>query len=264
MKKFLIVVLSLVFLAGMVSTGLASQVELSFWSWRTEDRAAYEDFIAAFNEEHPHIIINFEPYRNVEYNTILSTALQGGGGPDIMQLRAYGGLEPLANAGYLLPLDGEIKELDNFSQDVLAGARSRRDGKVYGVPFATQNIQILYNKQLFEELNLEEPETWDEFLSIAQKAKDAGYIPFANGTKDAWTCETLFGGIAPTFYGGTDFYNQVVAGEKTFEAEEMEQALEKMLELRPFLPDNDTGVGYTDMQMMFAQEMAVMFVMRQL
>jgi len=262
MKRLLVFIVTLVVVVGTLSIGMAAEidVELTFWSWRTEDKEQYEEIIAEFNKDYPHIHIKFVPYRNTEYNTILSTALQGGSGPDIMMLRTYGGLEPLANAGYLLPLNDYVPALGNFSRDVLAGMTNRRDGKIYGVPMATQNIQILYNKKLFEELNLTIPETWDELLQVAQKAKDAGFIPFANGTKDAWTNETLFGGIAPTFYGGNDYYYEVIRGETTFEDPRLARALEKMLELRPYLPDNYEGVGYTDMQMMFAQEMAVMFV----
>ena len=81
------------------AAGALAQTTLTFWSWRTEDVAAYEKFIAAFRAENPDIDVEFTPYLNTEYNTILSTALQGGGGPDIVHLRAYGGMEPLAQAG---------------------------------------------------------------------------------------------------------------------------------------------------------------------
>ena len=77
--------------AGMLllSSALA-QTDLEFWSWRTEDVDAYNAFIAEFEAENPDITVTFTPYQNTEYNTILSTALQGGGGPDIVHLRAYG------------------------------------------------------------------------------------------------------------------------------------------------------------------------------
>src|SRR5690554_1137729 len=90
---------------------LAENVQLSFWSWRTEDVQAYETFIAEFRETHPNIEIEFIPYRNTEYNTILATALQGGAGPDIIHLRTYGGMEPLAQAGHLERLDDKILAL---------------------------------------------------------------------------------------------------------------------------------------------------------
>ena len=177
-----------------------------------------------------------------------------------MQLRAYGGMEPLANAGYLLALDGLVPELKGFDTNVLQGARSRKDQKIYGVPFAVQSIQVLYNKKIFTKLKLKVPTTWSQMLKVAQTVKNAGLIPFANGTKDAWTLETMFGGVAPTFYGGDELNNQIVKGQTNFEDARLKQALSKMLELRPYLPDNYTGVGYTDMQMMFAQEMAAMFI----
>ena len=262
MKRYLVLLLTLVLLVVGIGNAVAAprKVSLTFWSWRTEDIQAYEGFIKQFNRKHPEITVEFIPYKNTEYNTILSTALQGGSGPDIIQLRAYGGMEALANAGYLLALDGKVPELKSFGLDVLLGATSRRDGKIYGVPFAIQSVQVLYNKQIFKELGLQTPKTWNELLQTAQKLNAAGYIAFANGTKDAWTLETLFGGVAPTFYGGPDYYDQLVKGETNFEDARLHHTLEKMLELKPYLPDNFTGVSYTDMQMMFAQKLAGMFV----
>lgn len=238
----------------------AQDVTLTFWSWRTEDIDAYNQFIAAFEAENPGIRVRFIPYRNTEYNTILATALQAGSGPDIVHLRAYGGMEPLAQAGYLMPLDGKVPALEAFSPDVLQGATNRADGRIYGVPFAIQTVQVLYNVRIFEELGLQEPETWDELLRVAQALKDAGYVPFANGAKEGWTLETYFGAVGPTFYGGSDYYQEVVAGETTFEDRRFKKAIEKMLELRPYLPDSYMGVGYTDMQVMFAQELAGMML----
>jgi raffinose/stachyose/melibiose transport system substrate-binding protein len=169
-------------------------------------------------------------------------------------------MEPLAQAGYLMPLDDKVPELANFSGDVLLGATNRADGRVYGVPFAVQTVQVLYNKAIFRELGLEEPSTWDELLQLAAKVKEAGYIPFANGGKEGWTLETFFGAVAPTFYGGNTFFEEVTTGKTTFTDPRFKAAIEKMLALRPYLPDQYMGVGYTDMQMMFAQEMAAMFL----
>ena len=267
MRKWIMILACLVLvctlflgLAGVGSAAAKKDVTLTFWSWRTEDVDAYTKFIQVFNKKNPNINVKFIPYKNTEYNTILSTALQGGSGPDIMQLRAYGGMEPLANAGYLRALDGLVPELKGFDTNVLQGARSRKDQKIYGVPFAVQSIQVLYNKKIFTKLKLKVPTTWGQMLKVAQTVKNAGLIPFANGTKDAWTLETMFGGVAPTFYGGDELNNQIVKGQTNFEDARLKQALSKMLELRPYLPDNYTGVGYTDMQMMFAQEMAAMFI----
>ena len=112
MTRKTLVILTVIACLGLVLTpaAMAEKVNLTFWSWRTEDVDAYNKFIAAFNEKHPDINIEFVAYRNTEYNTILATALQAGSGPDILHLRAYGGMEPLAKAGYLMALDRKVPE----------------------------------------------------------------------------------------------------------------------------------------------------------
>jgi raffinose/stachyose/melibiose transport system substrate-binding protein len=255
-RTFRALAVSLVF--AFAAAALA-QTTLSFWSWRTEDVAAYEKFIAAFRAENPDIDVTFTPYLNTEYNTILSTALQGGGGPDIVHLRAYGGMESLAQAGLLVRLDDKVPALADFDPGILLGATNRADGGVYGVPFALQTVQVLYNVDMFERLGLEEPTTWAELLAVGDALKASGVYAFANGTKDGWTNETLFGAVGPTFYGGTPFFQAITAGETDFTDPRFAAALERMVALRPYLAENYTGVGYTDMQTLFAFEQAGMF-----
>lgn len=235
-------------------------VELTFWSWRTEDVEQYNRIIQVFEERNPGIKVRFIPYLNTEYNTILSTALQGGGGPDIIHLRSYGGAEVLANAGYLMPLDGVVEALEEFPQEVLLGATSRKDGRVYGVPFAYQTVQVLYNQRIFAENGLAIPQTWGEFLELAGTLKERGIIPFANGAKDAWMLEILWGAVGPQFYGGTKFFNEVTTGKTDFLDPRFVESLRRLNELVPYFPPGYMGVGYTDMQMLFAQEVAAMFI----
>ena len=260
--KGLAVCLILMFcLAIGVTSAAAPNVELTFWSWRTEDIDAYDKFIKVFEAENPNIKVKFIPFKNTEYNTILATALQGGTGPDIVHLRSYGGMEALASAGYLMELTAsDVPALAKFPKDILRGASNRHTGKIYGVPFAIQTIQVIYNKTVFDNLGLKDPTTWDEFLKISQALKDNGYVPLSNGGKDAWAFETLFGGVAPNFYGGNDFSSAVINGETTFEDARFVYSLRKILELRPYMPKDFMGIGYTDMQMMFAQEMAAMMI----
>jgi len=240
--------------------GTLAQTQLNFWSWRTEDVAAYQSFIAAFEAENPDVRVTFTPYLNTEYNTIVSTALQGGGGPDIVHLRAYGGMEPLANAGLIVRLDDKVEALAGFDPGILLGATNRADGGVYGVPFALQTVKVLYNQDMFERLGLEEPSTWAEFLALGDALKASGVYALANGASDPWTVETLFGGVAPTFYGCDAFFYDITGGSTDFTDPRFAAALERMVELQPYMADNFMGVGYTDMQTLFAFEQAGMLV----
>jgi raffinose/stachyose/melibiose transport system substrate-binding protein len=244
---------------ALAASALA-QTNLSFWSWRTEDVAAYERFIAEFEAENPDITVTFRPYLSVEYNTIVPTALQGGGGPDIVHLRAYGGMEPFANAGLIVRLDDKVPALADFDPGILLGATNRADGHVYGVPFALQTVQVLYNVDMFERLGLEEPNTWDEFLALGDALEASGVNALGNGASDPWTVETLFGAVAPTFYGCDAYFADITSGRADFTDPRFASALERMVELRPYMAENYMGVGYTDMQTLFAFEQAGMLI----
>lgn len=245
----------------VLSLGFAQDdpVELTFYSWRVEDRAAYEEIIAGFEEEHPHIRVTFRPFEAERYNTVLSTAYSAGEPPDIAHVRAYGGLETFAAPGHLLALDDLVPELEeNFSSLALNSQRLRSDGRIYAVPFASQTLVLYYNADIFEELGLEPPETWDELLNTAETLQDNGIIPIANGSGTAWILEVFMGVFAPNFYGES-FFDEVIAGETTFEDERFVGALERLLELEAYMPPGHSGIDYDTAQQLFVNEQAAMF-----
>ncbi len=47
----------------------------------------------------------------------------------------------------------------------------------YGVPFGAISVAMVYNKTIFEKVGIDEPKTWDEFMSNNEKLKQAGYTP---------------------------------------------------------------------------------------
>lgn len=257
----------LVIAAALVATAFPAgahaqaPVKLTFWSWRTEDKWAYDRMIRVFEQKNPGIKVEFTPFRAVEYNTILSSALTGGKGPDVIHLRAYGGLETFAAPGYLAPLDyDKVPELKRFPLQTMVGARSRKDGKIYGVPFATQTLVIYYNKKIFAQHGVSVPRTWEGFINLMKTLKEKGVTPLANGGKDGWTLEVLSGVIAPNFYGGTTFFEAVTRGQTTFRDPTYTDALAKMLDLRPYMPQGFMGVDYATMQQLFLNEQAAMFI----
>jgi raffinose/stachyose/melibiose transport system substrate-binding protein len=60
-------------------------------------------------------------------------------------------------------------------------------GKVYGVPISTLSTSTFYyNADLFAELGLEPPATYEEFKTVAQALADAGYVPVLHQGKNPW------------------------------------------------------------------------------
>ena len=244
--------------AMLVGGSALAETQLDFWSWRQEDVKAYNEIIAEFEKAHPDIKVTYTAHENQNYATILTTALAGGSGPDIIHTRAYGAFESMATPGYLEPLDGQV-DLSGFSADELLGTTLRAAGKVYAVPFASQTILVYYNTELLAANNIEPPQTFDEFKAAAATLKDAGVMPLANGTADGWTVEVMAGAFMPNFYGA-DFFGEVTAETTDFEDPRYVGALEKILELKEFMPQGYEGVDYATMKQLFMSGSAAMFV----
>ncbi|MGJ8526975.1 extracellular solute-binding protein [Maritalea sp.] len=238
-------------------TALA-QTQLDFWSWRQEDVKGYNQIIAAFEEQNPDIKVTFTAHEATAYNTILTTALAGGAGPDIMHTRSYGSLEVIAAPGYLEQLDGKI-DLSALSADELLGTTLRADGHVYAVPFASQTVLVYYNKDLFEKHGVELPATWAEFKAAAEMFKQKNVTPLANGIADGWTAEVMAGAFMPNFYG-KEYFGEVTSGGTDFEDARFVGALEKLAELTDYMPNGFEGVDYATMKQLFMAGQAAMFV----
>jgi len=233
--------------------------DLTFWSWRQEDKAQYEQFIDTFEAANPGITVKFETYEATNYNTILSTALAGGTGPDLMMVRAYGGMEALSSAGYLAALSADsVPALAGFAPAAVAAETQRSDQTIYAVPFASQTQFVIYNKAIFDEHGLEEPQTWDEFVALSQMLKDMGVIPFANGTATAWQNETIVGALVSSIMG-KGFYDDLIAEKTDFNDPRYIEALTKLKELSAFFPDGFIGLDYASAQQLFTSGMAAMF-----
>ena len=246
------------FMASTAGAAMA-KTDLTFWSWRQEDRAFYQDIIKKFQEKEPDITVKFETYANENYATILSTALAAGRGPDVIQVRAYGNLESVATPGYLLALDTtNVPELANFPEAALAAETLRSDGKVYAVPFATQAQLIVYNKKIFADNGLKVPQTWDELMDVAKALKAKNINPFTNGTATSWQNETIVGGLLSSMLGKS-FEDDIVTGKANFTDPRFVNALTKLKEISQYFAPNFTGVDYPSSQQLFVAGRGAMF-----
>lgn len=245
--------------ASSGGSSAADDVTLKVWSWRTEDVEAYNRIFDVFEEQNPGITVEFEAFQNTEYNQILTTGLAGSDGPDVPMVRAYGQLQPNIEAGQLEPIDGEVEGLDQIAPSVLAGAKGKEDGKTYAVPLATQTLQMFYNKALFEELGLEAPTTWDEFIDVNESLLEAGVTPMALGAKDDWILPIFHDIVGSARYGGAEFEERVLSGETDFNDPDYVASLQLITDLEKYLTPDVVGVSYTDSQIQFTSGQAAQF-----
>lgn len=236
------------------------EVNLTMGSWRVDDVAQMEAIIAEFNKVYPNIRIKFDPTNPPDYNATLRTQLEGGTGPDLFYLRSFATSRQLFEEGFIEPLTDLPGLKENFTPESL-GPWSAADGTPYGVPFIAVSHGVYYNKDLFKELGLEVPQTWQELLATAQKIKDAGYTPFANASGDAWTiAEIVFMNLAPTFIGGYEGRQAYLNGERCFNDQNMVNAFQAVADLGPFVPEGQEALTYYDSQQLFLQGQAAMWL----
>lgn len=66
------------------------------------------------------------------------------------------------------------------------------EGKQYGLPMGGTLWGNFYLKDVFEANKLTVPTTWEETLAYGEKAKAAGLVPLAMGTKELWPAAGFF------------------------------------------------------------------------
>lgn len=238
----------------------SQEVTLTLGSWRPDDVEQMNRILDRFSQRHPHITIRFDATDPPQYNAALSRQMESGAGPDLFYLRSYSVSRQLYEKGYLELLDDLPGLKENFSPDMLA-PWSTDDGRPYGVPFIATAHGIYYNQDIFEQLNLTMPDSWQELLRVAEIIRDKGYIPFANASGDRWTMgELVFMNIAPNFIGGREGRQAYLNGQRCFNDAHMVAAFRAVKDLAPFLPPNQALLTYHDSQQLFLQGMAAMWL----
>lgn len=155
------------------------ELELVYAYQNSQWNTAVENAVKEFEEEHPEISIQYEVnYEDTVYEELLSRHIARGELGDIVQLKTP---EAYAASGLLGSVSEEVSSL--------VSSVYTYDGEVYGVGAVESTWGILYNKSLFEEYGLEEPETYSDFLEICQTLQKKGVTPIGVGGSDLWHME---------------------------------------------------------------------------
>jgi raffinose/stachyose/melibiose transport system substrate-binding protein len=235
-------------------------ITLTMGSWRPDDVEQMNRILAKFHEKYPTISVTFSATNPPDYNAVLAAQLQGGSAPDLFYLRSYATSRQLFEQGYLEPLDTLPGLKENFSPAMLA-PWATDDGKPYGVPFIATSHGIYYNLDVFKNLGLNAPVTWEELLVTAQKIKDSGLTPFANASGAPWTmAEIVFMNLAPSFIGGYDGRVAYLTGKRCFNDSHIVAVFQAIKDLAPFLPENQNLLSDTDSLAMFVQGKVAMWL----
>lgn len=102
-----------------------------------------------------------------------TTAIAGGTTPDVAEVGTTWTPE-FAEAGALMDLTDKVKGSD-ASGDLVQGLvdAGTVDGKLYGMPWYAGVRSIIYRTDVFEEVGVQPPTTWDEWVQVGKKIKAA-------------------------------------------------------------------------------------------
>lgn len=160
------------------SLALAQEVNLNVWAIDGEGSNASMARILAeeFDAAHDNITVT---YREVPFDDLVNEALRAyatGGAPDIISLDNPD-FALFSSRGALLDITDRVAASDTINtENYFAGplASAMWDGRLYGVPKATNTIALFYNKDMFAAAGIAEaPTTWDQLVDDARKLTDA-------------------------------------------------------------------------------------------
>jgi raffinose/stachyose/melibiose transport system substrate-binding protein len=234
--------------------------ELVIESWRKDDQIFWDKvLIPAFHRKHPGIRLKFAPEEALSYDPRLDARLSTRRAGDLIFCRPFDGGMRLNAKGYLLPLND--KQLQNFAPNARR-AWTTDDGKTtYCMPVAYVIHGILYNKQIFQQLQLQPPKTVDEMMALLQKVSGAGQVtPLALGTADMWeTNQVIFTGMGPNYWEGEKSRMALIQGSKKFTDPEFIQAWQMMAKLKPYMHAKQSEMSNADIQLLFATGHAAIY-----
>ncbi|ADB52374.1 ABC transporter substrate-binding protein [Conexibacter woesei] len=156
-------------------------VEITFWHGQTEETATeLNTLIDEFNETHPRIRVSKDAggVQADDMLTKVTAALAGGSYPDIAYI--FGpDVANVARSPKVLDLTETVRAPDWTWDDFYKPERDAVtvDGKVRAVPALADVLAVIYNKRLFADAGVPEPDgtwTWDEFRATAKQLTDRG------------------------------------------------------------------------------------------
>jgi len=218
----------------------APPVTLRYTSYLLDSAQAgkvYHDAIAEFEARNPGIRIETDFIQNTYYTSGIKTRLLGGVKLDVFDTWSPSLFTEIRLLGEDIYLDlSGSSFLDEFLPSSLEPVTI--DGKVYGVPEVMHSDGLLYNKGLFDELRLQVPRTWDEFVYVCDILKAAGYIPIAMDS-EWWVPQFFFGSLMTNNGADTEWTARLERGEVPVTDPIFVDALEKTKEIitRGYVPE---------------------------
>lgn len=219
--------------------GDSTSLDLLVPSYSDGTQALWEGVISDFEDANPGITVNLEVQSWDNLNDVVTTKVQGGKAPDIMNGGPFAGFA----ADDLLYPAADVTSPDTLAdfQESFA-ANASVDGEQYGLPLIASARTLFVNNDLLEQAGVSAPPTtWDELLDASKKISALGGgvygygMPLGSEEAQAESAIWFYGG------GGT-FGDESAVTINTPENLEAAEFMQKMVDEKATQPD----AGATD------------------
>jgi multiple sugar transport system substrate-binding protein len=203
-------------------------------------RAVMEGLVAGFQEMHPDLNIELTVVDREAWKTQIRNAL-GANPPDVVNWYAANRMGPYVDAGLFEDISDMYANGDLPGLDSVQGALTL-DGKQYGVPYTYYQWGMYYREDIFNELGLSEPVTFDEEIANCQVIVDSGRACYAIGTKFLWTAGGWFDYMNMRT-NGFDFHMQLARGEVEWTDARVRETFanwRKLIDMGGFIADHQS------------------------
>ena len=205
-----------------------------------EPRARMEGVVENYNGEGRGYTVEINTTEHEAFKQAIRTYLASEDPPDVLTWFAGNRMRFFSNAGLLMPLDDLYSENgwdQAYPEGILAVSKGS-DGTYYFVPTSYYHWAVWYRPSMFEEMGLEIPETWDQFLALVDAFKEAGKVPITIGTNQPWTAAAWFDYLNMRV-NGPEFHIRLMDGEEAYNSPEVKDVFgrwRELLDKQAFLP----------------------------
>ena len=201
-------------------------------------RAVMERLAAQFDEKHPDLTVNLTVVDREAWKTQIRNSLSANA-PDVVNWYAANRMGPYVSAGLFEDVS------DVWADESMAALASTKgamtiDGKQWGVPYTYYQWGIYYREDIFKELGLTEPATFDEEMANCAKIIESGRKCYTIGSKFLWTAGGWFDYMNMRT-NGFDFHMQLAQGEVEWTDERVRETFanwRKLIDMGAFIDDH--------------------------
>jgi len=204
-------------------------------------RATLEAQVAKFQDMNPDLnieltIIDREAYKTQIRNFLTANA------PDVATWYAANRMKPYVDAGLFEDVSDLWAEPEIAENLASTKGAMTIDGKQWGVAYTYYQWGVYYRKDIYDELGLSEPATWEEEKANCAKIVASGRACYTIGTKFLWTAGGWFDYLNLRT-NGFEFHMALAAGEVSWEDPRVRQVFanwRELIDMGAFIENHQT------------------------